>query len=91
MWKNSGKRSAQVLRLKGLLGDILEEEIGKKRRRPKLKYFLQIMKNKDCETFRKMGKNSHGVDSNEGEYIKPVLEQATPMIMIKMITLSSSL
>ena len=36
----------------GLLRDILEREVGKKRGKPRLKYFDQIIGDMGCETFR---------------------------------------
>ena len=55
-WKSLRKRNGQIMghRLKhgGLLRDILEGEVGKKRGRPRLGYFDQIIGNMGCETFR---------------------------------------
>ena len=44
------------LRHGGLFRDILEGEVGKKRRRgrPRLKYFDQIIEDMGCETFREV-------------------------------------
>ena len=56
MWKNLKKRRGQMmgptLRHGGLLRDILEGEVGKKKGRPRLKYFNQIIVDMGCETFR---------------------------------------
>ena len=38
----------------GLLRDILEGEVGRKRGRPRLKYFDQIIRDMGCETFREV-------------------------------------
>ena len=43
-----------TLRHGGLLRDILEGEVGKKRGRPRLKYFDQIIRDMGCETFREV-------------------------------------
>ena len=58
LWKSLKKRKGQMmghtLRRGGLLGDILEGEMGKKRGRgrPRLKYYDQIIGYMGCETFR---------------------------------------
>ena len=56
MWKSLRKKSGQMmghtLRHGGLLRDILEGEVVKKRGRPRLEYFDQIIRDMGCETFR---------------------------------------
>ena len=58
LWKSLKKRRGQMmghtLRRGGLLGDILEGEMGKKRGRRRFKYFDQIIEDMGCETFRKV-------------------------------------
>ena len=60
LWKSLKKRRRQMmghtLRHGGLLRDILEGEVGKKRGRgrPRLKYFDQIFGDMGCETFRQV-------------------------------------
>ena len=60
LWKSLKKRRGQMmghthpLRHERLLRDILEGEVGKKRGRPRLKYFDQIIGDMGCETFREV-------------------------------------
>ena len=58
LWKSLRKRRGQmmghILRHWCSLSDILEGEVGKKRRRPRLKYFDQIIGDMGCETFREV-------------------------------------
>ena len=55
LWKSLKKRRGQMmghtLRHGGLLRDILEGEVGKKRGRSRLKYFDQIIGDMGCESF----------------------------------------
>ena len=52
--KRRGQMMGHTLRHGGLLRDILEREMGKKRGRPKLKYFDQIIRDMGCEIFREV-------------------------------------
>ena len=54
LWKRRGQMMWHTLRHGGLLRDILEGEVGKKRRRPRLKYFDQIIGDMGYETFREV-------------------------------------
>ena len=49
-----GQMMGHTLRHGGLLRDILEEEVGKKRGRLRLKYFDQIIRDMGCKTFREV-------------------------------------
>ena len=48
----SGEMMRHTLRHGGLLRDILEGKMGKKRGRPRLEYFDQIIRDMGCKTFR---------------------------------------
>ena len=48
------KRPDTYKRHGGLLRDILEGEVGKKRGRPRLEYFDQIIRDMGCETFKEV-------------------------------------
>ena len=52
LWESLRKRRGQRQRHGGLLRDILEGEVGKKRGRPRLEYFDQIIRDMGCETIR---------------------------------------
>ena len=54
LWNSLRKRRGQMhtLRHGGLLRDILEGKVEKKRGRPRLEYFDQIIRDMGCETFR---------------------------------------
>ena len=58
LWKSQRKRRGRMmghtLRHGGLHRDILEGEVRKKRGRPRLKYFDQIIGDMGCETFREV-------------------------------------
>ena len=47
--KRRGQMMGHTLRHGGLLKDILEGEVGKKRGRPRLEYFYQIIGDIGCE------------------------------------------
>ena len=70
-----------TLRHGGLLRDILEGEVGKKRGSgtPRLKYFDQIIRDMGCETFREVKQLAGGGQSRveTGGCVKPVLGLCT--------------
>ena len=59
LWRSLKKRRGQMMghthtETRGLLRDILEREVGKKRGRSTSKYFDQIIGDMGCETFREI-------------------------------------
>ena len=79
LWKSLKKRRGQMmehtLRHGGLLRDILEGEVGKKRGRLRLEYFDQIIRDMGYETFKKVNEMTGTGQSlvETGVFIKPVL------------------
>ena len=62
-----------------MLRNILEGEVRKKRGRPRLEYFAQIIKDMGCESFREF-KELAGMEQNRvetGGCVKPVLGLCT--------------
>ena len=56
------KLMGHTLRHGGLLRDILERELGKKRERPRLEYFEQIIRDMGYKTFREVKELAWGGD-----------------------------
>ena len=88
LWKILKKRRGQMmghtLRHGGLLRDILEGEVGKKRGRgrPRLKYFDQIIGDMGCKTFREV-KSWQGTEpSGDGWLRQTSLRTMYSMMMI---------
>ena len=78
--EEKGSDDGHTLRHGGLLRDILEGEVGKKRGRgrPRLKYLDQIIRDMGCETFREV-KQLAGEQSRveTGGCVKPVFGLCT--------------
>ena len=74
------KRSQMMghtLRHGGLLRDVLEGEVGKKRGRPRLEYFDQIIRDMGCKTFRDQRAGMGQSQVETGGWVKPVLGLST--------------